>query len=121
VVRWTGFADLGFSSSARLAFARALERAETDVHEQTASAWVVDDRRVGFSFDAESSVAVLEGCKRLLDALAIEAHAGEAFIECKEPHEERWARRAALPSISKEITIVEEYDGPSETIRTEAS
>ena len=120
LVRWTGFADFGFAASARLAFARALERAETDAHEDTPDAWVVEERRVAFSFDGETSVAVLEGCKRLLGALAAEAHAGEVVIETKDPSE-RWARRAALPSISKEIAIVEEYDGPSETIRTEAS
>ena len=128
MVRWTGFADFGFAGSARLAFDRALERAETDAHEVAPDAWVLEDRRVAFHFDGDSSIAVLEGVKRLLEALSLEAHAGEAVIECKDP-QECWSRRAAV-SISKEIAIEqtgegpaidEEYDGPSETIRTGAS
>ena len=119
-VRWSGFADLTFASSARLAFSRALERAETDVNEHQAQAWVIEDRRISFSIDAETSPHVLEGTRRLLGALVLDAVAGEAVVEVTTSPAERWSRKAAL-SISKEITVGEDYDGAGETIRTEAS
>ena len=118
MLRWTGFADLTFASSARLAFARALERAETDVHERMPEAWVIDERYVSFTVDVEILFVVMRATRRLLEALVLEATAGEAVMEISEPRE-RWAR-AAAPSISKEIsTGSEDYDGPGETIRTE--
>jgi len=117
-VRWTGFADLSFAASARLAFSRALEQAETDAHEHHPEAWVIEDRRIAFSVDAETPRPVLDGTKRLLGALVLEAIAGEVLVEVSTPPE-RWARKAAL-SISKEITVGEEHEA-GDTIRTEAS
>ncbi len=120
MARWNAFADLTFAGSAHLAFARAIEHAETDAHLEQQGAWVIEDRRISFSFEGESSLPVLDGTKRLLAALVLEAAAGDVLVETSEPRE-RWARKAALPSISKEITIGEEYDAAGETIRTEAS
>jgi hypothetical protein len=116
-VRWTGFADLSFADSAHLAFARAVEQAATDVHELRPEAWVVEDRRVTFSDQVESGQALLEGTKRLLGALVLQAFAGEASIEVA-MSAERWVVRAAPPSVSKELVV---GDDVGETIRTAAS
>src|SRR5262245_5686736 len=80
-VRWTGFAALSCPGSAGLAFSRALEQAETDAHEQHPEAWVIEDRRISFSVQADTSRPVLDGTKRLLDALVLEAVAGEVLVE----------------------------------------
>ncbi len=116
-LRWTGFADLSFAESAHLAFARAVEQAATDVHEVRPEAWVIEDRRVGYSDDVEASALSLEGTKRLLAALALQAISGEATIQVAMPPE-RWVVRAAAPSISKELLV---GDDVGETIRTAAS
>jgi hypothetical protein len=114
-VRWSGFADLGFAESAWLAFARAAELAETDVHEQHQDAWIIDDQHLSFSLQVESSRAVIEAMKRFLSLLALQAQEGEATIEIAEPPE-RWLRRAASPSTQDELI---HDDGPpqSQTIR----
>jgi len=114
---WTGFADLGFATSARLAMARAHERAETEAQEALLEAWEIDDRHVAFSFEGETSRAVLEGCRRLLEALVLEATSGEALLECRVPAE-RWVLRAGVPSVSKELVVGDEGEAPS-TLRTE--
>lgn len=119
MVRWTGFADLSFAESARLAFARALEAAEADAHGSFPDAWVIEDRRVSFSVTVDTSRPVLEGIQRLLGELVLSAVSGDAFIESELPVE-RWARRAAAPSISKEISIGEDEASAGETIRTAA-
>src|SRR3954471_13233865 len=98
-VYWSGFAELVFAESASLAFARAAELAETDVHEQHRDAWVIDDRHLAFSLDTVSSRAVMDAMKRFLNLLVLQAESGEAQIEVAAPRE-RWLRRAALPSIS---------------------
>ncbi len=54
-LRWSGYANLAFAESAWLAFARAAELGETDVHEQHPEAWAIDDRRVTFAVETESS------------------------------------------------------------------
>src|SRR5204862_4058941 len=88
-VRWSGFADLTFASSARLAFSRALEQAETDVNEHQAQAWVIEDRRISFSIDAEASRHALEGTRRLLGALVLLAAARGTAVEVTGPPSER--------------------------------
>jgi hypothetical protein len=118
-VRWSGFADLSFGDSAHLAFARAVEQAATDAHELRPEAWVVEDRHVAFSDQVESGQALLEGTKRLLRALTLQAIAGEAAIEVTMPSE-RWVVRAAPPSVSKELVVGDDV-GAGETIRTAAS
>ncbi len=118
-MRWNGFADLSFADSAHLAFARAVEQAATDAHELRPEAWVVEDRRVAFSDQVESGQAMLEGTKRLLRALVLQAVAGEAAIEVAMPPE-RWVVRAAPPSVSKELVVGDET-AAGETIRTAAS
>ncbi|HVY45827.1 MAG TPA: hypothetical protein VHB21_08110 [Minicystis sp.] len=118
-VRWTGFAELRFEGSAGLAFARAVEQAATDVHLELPDAWVVEDRRVTFSAEVEGGPQLLEGTKRLLRALALQAVAGDVALEIAQPFE-RWVLRAAPPSSSKELAVGDEPpDG--ETIRTAAS
>jgi hypothetical protein len=130
-LRWTGFADLVFAESAHLAFARAVEQAATDVHEHRPESWVIEDRRIAYAEDVDDSTAdprarsvvaspqALEGTKRLLAALALQAIAGEAAIEVAMPPE-RWVVRAAAPSISKELVVGDDV-GEGETIRTTAS
>jgi vacuolar-type H+-ATPase subunit E/Vma4 len=122
-VRWTGFADLCFGESARLAFARASEHAMTDVYQAQPDAWILEDRRIMFSADLESGASQLEATKRLLSALVLQAVAGEAVIEVAQPPDlpERWVCKAATPSISKELVVSEAYDGAGETVRTAAS
>ncbi|MEJ7733300.1 MAG: hypothetical protein WKG00_29410 [Polyangiaceae bacterium] len=119
---WTGFADLGFTGSARLAMARAHERAETEAQEALREAWEIDDRHVAFCFEGETSRAVLEGCRRLLEALVLLATSGEALLECKGSRDavgERWVLRAGAPSVSKELVVGDEGEPPS-TLRTRA-
>lgn len=99
------FVDLGFSESAALAFSRAAELADTDVHEEYAGSWIIEDRRLGFVLEAETSRTVVEAMKRFLTLLSLQAESGEANIEIREPRES-WLRRAASPSISKEIALV---------------
>lgn len=126
MVRWSGSADLEFPDSAHLAFARAAELAETDVHEQYVGAWAIEDRRITFSLEIESGRQVIEAMRRFLALLALQAIAGEAVIEIAFPPE-RWARRPDALSFSKEIVIIDgigsdEDDGPSsKTIRAAAS
>lgn len=117
VFRWSGFADLTFSESAWSAFARAAELAETDAHEQCSEAWVLHDRRITFAVETESGRALVEGIKRFLGLLALQAESGEAVVEIASPRE-RWLRRAASPSISKELAISAADEPPnSRTIR----
>jgi hypothetical protein len=122
MVRWNGFAELSFADSARLAFARALDQAQTDVHGCFPDAWVIEDRRIAFSVIADTNRTVLEGIQRLLGALVLGAVAGDALIESENPRE-RWTRRVAVPAISHEAPIGRDLDeeGNSETIRTAAS
>jgi hypothetical protein len=121
LLRWSGFADLVFAESAPLAFARAAELAETDVHEQHRDAWLIDDRHLAFSLESESTRPTIEAMKRFLGLLALQAEGGEAVIEIAEPRE-RWLRRAASPSISKELTLDMDDEAPeSVTIRANAS
>ena len=126
MVRWSSSVDLEFPDSAHLAFARAAELAETDVHEQYAGAWAIEDRRITLSIEIETGRQVIEAMRRFLALLALQATAGEAVIEIAFPPE-RWARRPASLSSSKEIMIIDgigsdEDDEPSsKTIRTAAS
>ena len=118
-IRWVGFADLTFATSAQLAFARAVEQAATDAHELRPEAWGIEDRRVVYSDEAEAPIAVLDGTKRLLAALALLAIDGDAVLEVA-TSAERWVVRAAPPSISKELVVGDDDDeeGAGETIRT---
>jgi hypothetical protein len=121
MVRWTGFADLSFGESAHMALARAIEHAQTEAHAELPDAWLVEDRRLSFSVTTETSRPVLEGIRRVLAALVLDAVAGDVSLEVEHPYE-RWIRKAALPSISKEITVGEDaLEGAGETIRTAAS
>lgn len=120
MIRWNGFAELGFRESARLAFARALDLVHTDAHGEFPDAWVIDERSISFSLTAETSRPVLEAIQRVLGALVLGAVSGEAVIECEHPSE-RWMRRASVPTISSEIVIgddVTEDANPGQTIRT---
>jgi hypothetical protein len=119
-VRWSGFADLVFAESASLAFARAAELADTDVHEQHQDAWVIDDRRLSFSLETSSSRAVIEGMKRFLGLLALQAQEGEAAVEIASLRE-RWVRRAASPSHREELGVDSESPPQSQTIRVAAT
>lgn len=92
VRRFTGFADLTFAQSAHLALARAGEIAQTDVEAQHPSAFAVDERHLQFSIDALASQVEIDGFRRLLEALVLDATTGEASIEVESG--ERWARRA---------------------------
>jgi hypothetical protein len=121
VVRWTGFADLTFEESAWLAFAHAAEHAETDAHEGLLDAWVIEDRRLLFSVETATSRPVLEAIKRMVNALVLQAVAGEAILETGAG--ERWAWRPSVggaPSDSKEIVIGCELFDSGETIPAEA-
>nr|AYM54423.1 hypothetical protein [Phaselicystis flava] len=125
MVRWTGFADFVFVDSAWLAFVRAGELAETDAHEVCPDAWLIEERRIVFDLDGETSRRVLEGIKRFLDMLALQAVSGEASIELASPSErwaERWVRRAAIPSVWKELARLDAIEGPTsgQTIRANA-
>lgn len=129
MVRWSGSADLEFPDSAHLAFARAAELAETDVHEQYIGAWAIEERRITFSLDVETPRPVLEALRRFLTLLALQATTGEAVIEIAFPPQ-RWVRRPAAPSFSKELVIIDgiglddddDDEGPSsKTIRSAAS
>jgi hypothetical protein len=93
-LRWSGFAHLSFSESAWLAFARAAELAETDIHEQHQDAWIIDDRHIAFALETESGRGPIQAMQRFLDLLVLQAEAGEARIEIAEPCE-HWVRRAA--------------------------
>ena len=93
LVRWSGWAELTFAQSALLAFARAAELADTDVHEQHPEVWVIDDRRVTFELETEGSRTDVEAMKRFLALLALQAEDGEATVEVAEPRE-LWQRRA---------------------------
>lgn len=117
--RWTGFADLTFAESAHLAFLRASEVAGAEAAAELHGAWIIEERRIAFAIEHDGSRAVIDGVKRVLGALVLEARSGEAVVEVAEPRE-RWARRAGSPSISKEISIGDVAD-VSETIRTAAS
>ena len=112
---WSGFADLVFAESAGLAFARAAELADTDVHEQHRDAWVIDDRHLSFSLEAESGRTTVEAMKRFLGLLALQAQEGEATIEIAEPRE-RWLRHAASPSSSEDLRATMEDPPESQTI-----
>jgi hypothetical protein len=117
MVRWSGFADLVFAESARLAFAKAAELADTDAHEEHAEAWIIQDRQVTFSIETESGRPLLEGMRRFLVLLALQAESGEAVLEVAEGGE-RWVCRAATPSVSKELAVDPEDEAPeSRTIR----
>lgn len=117
MLRWNGYAELAFAESAWIAFARAVELAEADAHEQHPEAWIIDDRRITFLLETESGRALIEGTKRFLGLLALQAESGEAVIEIAAPSE-RWVRRAATPSISKELALDPEDEAPeSRTIR----
>ena len=116
-LRWSSFADLRFAESAWLAFARAAELAETDVHEQHRGAWIIDDRHIAFSLETESGRSVIEAMKRFLGLLVLQAEAGEATLEVAAPPE-RWARRAASLSSAAELAPGESESPPeSQTIR----
>jgi len=117
MMRWSGYADLVFAESAWLAFARAAELAETDVHEEHSGAWVIDDRHLTFSLEHESGRPHVDALERFLGLLAMQAESGEAVIEIAAPSE-RWVRRAATPSLSREVAVEIEHAGPeSRTIR----
>lgn len=125
---WTGFADLTFSPSnqgARGAFWRAVERAGTEAYEQQREAWLVDDVRVSFALSGDTPPSVLEGTRRILEALVAQASAGEAVVEVFEGVHvaDRWVCKASNPSVSREISVpvdAEEAEDDRETIRTEA-
>src|SRR5262245_7765154 len=120
-LRWSGFADLVFPGSARLALARAVERAGTDVVEKHPDAWLVEDRRIAFALADETGRAVLESVKRLLEELVDAACGGEAYIETANPVE-RWARNAKPPMNSEQVQIAsEDADSTVPTTRSAAS
>ena len=126
MVRWSGSAYLEFPHSAHLAFSRASELAETDVHEQYAGAWAIEDHRITFSLEVDTGRQEIEAMRRFLALLALQATAGEAVIEIAFPAE-RWVRHPAALSSSGEIVPVDGFasdddDGPaSKTIRAASS
>lgn len=123
MLRWTGSAELLFEGSARLAFAKALEEAQTDVDREHPEAWVVDDRTISFSVTSETTLAVLDAYKRLLRGLLDRATSGEAVIEVDKPGE-RWAHaivRDGVQSVSGAVRVdADEAADALETIRTSA-
>ncbi|MEP7121833.1 MAG: hypothetical protein ABJE95_13015 [Byssovorax sp.] len=85
MVRWSTSVDLEFPDSAHLAFARAAELAETDVHEQYVGAWAIEDRRISLSLEIETARPTIEAVQRFLALLALQAIAGDAVIEIAFP------------------------------------
>jgi hypothetical protein len=120
MARWTAFADLSFADSAWLAFARAAELAETDAHEQHRAAWVIDDNRIQVSLtNVESGRSMVEGLRRFLGLLALQAVDGEVRIDVLSPRES-WVRTPAAASARTERAI--SGLGPtSSTVRAEPS
>ena len=88
----SGYASLVFAESAGLAFARALDLAETEAYQDYLDAWVIEDRRITFALDGIASRPGVEGTKRLLSALVTQAISGEAMLDTKY---ERWARKVS--------------------------
>ncbi len=86
-MRVRGFAELTFGDSARFSFARACERG-SDVTLDHPEAWVVDDRRISFAIDCEMQLGEIDAHRRLLEDLATEAKAGEAYLDVE--GQERW-------------------------------
>lgn len=88
-MRVRGFAELTYGESARLSFARACERAPIDITLGHPHAWVVDDRRISFALDADLSAGDLAAHRTLIEDLAKEASAGEAYVDAE--GQERWS------------------------------
>lgn len=80
-MRVRGFAELSFEESAGLSFARAVERAATDPSQDFPGAWVIDERRISFSLDADLVPSQLHAHRRILEELAREARQGEARLD----------------------------------------
>jgi hypothetical protein len=89
-----GYAELGFVESAGLSFARAIERAHADPTVDHPAAWVIEDRRIVFSVEAEMGPIEIDAHRRLLEEMVREASTGEAYLDM--PNGERWARRALM-------------------------
>jgi len=80
-MRVRGFADLSFEESAGLSLARAVERAATDPMHDRPEAWIVEERRISFSFEGELLQTELAAHRRILEELCREASSGEARLE----------------------------------------
>lgn len=89
-MRLRGHAEMEFEESARLCFARGLERAHSELDVRFPEAWVIDERRIELSVDAELGPAEVQSFRRLLEALLDDASAGSAALEVDG---ERWERR----------------------------
>ncbi len=76
-----GHAELTYEESAGLSFARAVERSGSDPSRDFPEAWVVDERRIWFSLDADIAPAQLHAHRRLLEELVREASSGEARLD----------------------------------------
>lgn len=88
-MRVRGFAELTYTESARLSFARACEKAPVDVTLDHPHAWVVDDRRISFALDTDASLADVAAHRALLEDLVKEASAGETYLDVE--GQERWS------------------------------
>lgn len=119
-MRLRGLAEMVFEESARLCFARGLERAHAELDVRFPEAWVVDERRIELSIDAELGAADAQSFRRLLEALLDEASAGSAVLELEG---ERWERRlrqsaSGIPSVEGSGAAPDFDDHP--TIRSKA-
>jgi hypothetical protein len=79
-VRARGYAELVFEQSARLLFARIAEKLDFDTANQ-GDAWVVDDRRISLTFEADLSAAEVALYHAMLEEFSREAARGEAHLD----------------------------------------
>jgi hypothetical protein len=114
-----GHAELTYEESAGLSFARAVERAGSDPSRDFPEAWVVDERRISFSLDADLAPAQLHAHRRLLEELVREASGGEVRLD--DETSGRWdafAGAALQSSQPRDMSGVVGADVDHPTIRT---
>lgn len=93
-MRWSGFVDFEFDSSAHLHFDRALDAAGVTEPPGGASAWVVAERHVRADLAGDAGRATVDAACVIIEALAEVAIRGEAVLETDQ-HGRRSVRAAA--------------------------
>lgn len=94
-MRVRAFGELSFATSAGLAFAQATEAAQADPEREHPEAWLIEDRRIGVSFEGELNRVELRALVRVTESLAKSATSGEILIESDAG--ERWQLAAPQP------------------------